>query len=142
MAIQDSKRLPIVLLHLYPNLKNAGMGNDGDYRLDDDGLTGTKLTWLSKSVAEPTDKELADAKEAAVNAHWYRLLRRKRDSLLVESDWTQGADVPSSIKNEYATYRAKLRDLPTTATKPNYSTLNGQNTKDWNIPSYMPTKPN
>ena len=61
---------------------------------------------------------------------------------MVESDWTQGADVPSSIKNEYATYRAKLRDLPTTATKPNYSTLNGQNTKDWNIPSYMPTKPN
>ena len=69
-------------------------------------------------------------------------LRNFRDKELLASDWTQGADVPSSIKNEYATYRAKLRDLPTTATKPNYSTLNGQNTKDWNIPSYMPTKPN
>ena len=46
----------------------------------------------------------------AVNA-----LRRQRDVLLIECDWTQGADVPTSIKNAWVTYRQALRDLPATA---------------------------
>ena len=42
-------------------------------------------------------------------------LRRQRDVLLAECDWTQGADVPASIKNAWTTYRQALRDLPATA---------------------------
>ena len=42
-------------------------------------------------------------------------LRRQRDVLLAECDWTQGADVPASIKNTWVTYRQALRDLPATA---------------------------
>ena len=38
------------------------------------------------------------------------LLRQKRDRLLRESDWTQGADVPDTIKAPWAAYRKALRD--------------------------------
>ena len=41
-------------------------------------------------------------------------LRTERNLLLAESDWTQGADVPASIKDAWVTYRQELRDLPAT----------------------------
>ena len=39
-------------------------------------------------------------------------LRAQRNILLAETDWSQGADVPSTIKAKYNTYRQQLRDLP------------------------------
>jgi hypothetical protein len=44
---------------------------------------------------------------------WIKL-RRSRNFLLTESDWTQVADTPltDSKKAEWATYRQTLRDLP------------------------------
>ena len=41
-------------------------------------------------------------------------LRLKRNTLLVESDWTQYVDSPLSdeAKAEWVTYRESLRDLP------------------------------
>ena len=62
-------------------------------------------------------------------------LRRERDMLLKVSDWTQGEDVPTSIKTPWATYRQALRDLPSNTSSPtidNNGTLGGVN---W------PTKP-
>ena len=49
---------------------------------------------------------------------WLQLLKDHRARYLYESDWTQGADSPltDEKKAEWATYRQKLRDLPTTAT--------------------------
>ena len=43
-------------------------------------------------------------------------LRQKRDSLLINSDWTQTIDSPLSDtkKLEWQTYRQQLRDLPAT----------------------------
>lgn len=43
-------------------------------------------------------------------------LRHKRDSLLINSDWTQTIDSPLSDtkKLEWQTYRQELRDLPAT----------------------------
>lgn len=43
-------------------------------------------------------------------------LRQKRDSLLINSDWTQTIDSPLSDtkKLEWQTYRQELRDLPAT----------------------------
>ena len=43
-------------------------------------------------------------------------MREYRDKLLVESDWTQGDDVPDSIKLPYQTYRQALRDIGGAAT--------------------------
>ena len=54
-------------------------------------------------------------------------LRIRRNSLLVESDWTQNRDVVLSNDAEWKTYRQALRDLPA-------------NTSDWRSPTY-PTKP-
>jgi len=41
-------------------------------------------------------------------------LRLKRNTLLVESDWTQYTDSPldDEVKTEWAVYRVSLRDLP------------------------------
>ena len=61
--------------------------------------------------------------------------------MLVQSDWSQGDDVPSAIKTAWATYRNDLRDLPTTVTKPSYATLSNQTDAEWNILALMPTKP-
>ena len=38
-------------------------------------------------------------------------LRFKRNALLLETDWTQNADVPQATKDKWATYRQELRDL-------------------------------
>ena len=45
---------------------------------------------------------------------FWRKVRRSRNSLLAESDWTQVADTPltDSTKAEWSTYRQTLRDLP------------------------------
>ena len=45
--------------------------------------------------------------------NYLTLLRDDRNQLLLESDWTQGADSPldSSKKTEWQTYRQTLRDI-------------------------------
>ena len=47
-------------------------------------------------------------------------LRTKRNALLVSSDWTQGNDSPLSdeAKDDWATYRQELRDLPASTEDP------------------------
>ena len=143
MAISDSRRLNIVVPYLYPDLVNNG-SESGDYILqnDSDG-SGTFIVWNNEEITKPTDQELADAKEEAINAHWWKILREKRDELLVDSDWSQGADVPDDLKASYVSYRNDLRDLPTTITKPNFDTLNGQEEIEWieDIDASMPSDP-
>lgn len=39
-------------------------------------------------------------------------VRRKRDLLLVKTDWTQLQDVPESTAAAYSVYRQALRDVP------------------------------
>ena len=43
-------------------------------------------------------------------------MRVYRNQLLKESDWTQGDDVPDTIKLPYQTYRKALRDIGDAAT--------------------------
>ena len=47
-------------------------------------------------------------------ADFFPSIRNKRNELLKESDWTQMNDCPlsDSKKQEWATYRQELRDLP------------------------------
>ncbi len=152
MAQKDSRRLTMVMEHLYPDL-NKHTHQSGkvdivhsfpnkDYRLQNnlDG-NGTFVVWQNSEIPEPTAQELADAKEPAIDAHWWKYLRLQRNELLGESDWTQTPDIPSSIKDAWATYRQELRDLPSTVTKPSFETLDNQSFKEWDINSLMPTKP-
>ena len=140
MAQKDSRRLFMVIPYLYPDLASEVVNGDYHLKNDSDG-NGTYVVWLNNDIPEPTAQEIADAKEPALNAHWWKVLRVIRDILLVESDWSQGADVPSDLKASYATYRTDLRDLPDNVTKPDFDTLNNQSIKEWGISSLMPTKP-
>ena len=114
MSNELSRRLSIVLPHLYPNLVNDPV--NGDYYLENmsDGK-GTQLVWLTSKVTKPTDTELANAKEAAVDADWWRLLRKKRDEKLAlehadvkavanSGIWTQ------AIKDDYAALLASREE--------------------------------
>ena len=144
MAQKDSRRLYMVLPYLYPDLEN---GYEKDYYLRNDGDdTGTYLVWNNTEIPEPTAQELVDAKEDAMNAYWWKRLREKRNKLLFDSDWSQGADVPSDLKTSYTAYRQELRDLPTTVSKPDVETLNNESNNEsvdngWNVGNFMPTKP-
>ena len=63
-------------------------------------------------------KAEADARDLE---KWKANFRAQRNAKLKSSDWTQGADVPDSIKTPYAVYRQELRDAPV-----NSSTENGK----------------
>ena len=149
MAQKDSRRLAMVMPHLYPDLKGTPPTVNGEYKPEladyllrnDTNGTGTYIIWQNSEIPEPTAQELADAKEGAINAVWWKSLRFHRDRLLKDSDWSQGTDIPSDLKTSYATYRQELRDLPTAVSKPDYETLNNQSAEEWNIISLMPTKP-
>ena len=152
MAQRDSRRLAMVLPHLYPDLKGTPPTVNGEYKPEladyllrnDTNGTGTYIIWQNSEIPEPTAQELADAKEGAINAVWWKSLRFNRDRLLKDSDWSQGTDIPSDLKTSYATYRNDLRNLPTTVVKPSFETLNNQGGGEWitNIRALMPTKPN
>ena len=135
MAIPRNKRYSIILSHMYPALKV----------LVDWKVTDGVLTWLNEDddVTAPTNTTMDNAREAATDAWWWRRLRQRRDKLLHQSDWSQGADVPSAVKSAWATYRGKLRDLPTTVSKPAFSVLDDKETGVilTDIIALMPTKP-
>ena len=66
------------------------------------------------------------AKDARLLADEWTSIRKKRDRLLTNSDWTQGGDTPltSAKKTAWATYRTSLRDLPSDqSSKTKYSDI-------------------
>ena len=78
-------------------------------------LTGTEysgLEWLDSGATKPTETEINNKISELDSSEPMRLLREERFRLLLECDWTQGADVPNSIKTAWQTYRQALRDLP------------------------------
>mgnify|MGYP000259185118 CR=1 FL=1 len=66
---------------------------------------------------------VSDASGAALTEYNNKLMsecRSTRDLLLTKSDWTQSNDSPltDAKKQEWATYRQALRDLPANTTDP------------------------
>ena len=89
------------------------------------------VSWSSdNSDAQPTESELITAwntyKTRTGGPDWEDF-RRRRNMYLDDTDWSQGGDVPNSLKTKYQTYRQQLRDLP-------------DNTSDPKNPNW-PTKP-
>ena len=64
------------------------------------------------SVVALTDAEIASLESTETTEQKAQSLRDKRDNLLRKSDWTQGADVPTSLKSKWTDYRQNLRNLP------------------------------
>ena len=73
--------------------------------------TGSAWEIKSTLVSEPAAKVWEEDEVWAT-------IRMHRDVWLRDCDWTQGADAPLSTEKiaEYATYRAQLRNLPSTLT--------------------------
>lgn len=74
-----------------------------------------------------TQEQIASLKSSAMQQ-----LRAQRNSLLLQSDWTQLVDTPQAIKSSWAAYRQQLRDLPETVLEPRGFTAWPQN------PDYTP----
>ena len=76
------------------------------------------IEWHSdNTTTAPTKDEIQAEITRLDSVERFVLLRRKRDRLLTESDWTRLDDngLSSDKKTEWATYRQALRDLPSTA---------------------------
>lgn len=70
------------------------------------------LKLLDTDETKPTKEEI-EAKISELDlGEPMRLLREIRDNILLDTDWTQGDDIPSETKSKWAIYRQQLRDLP------------------------------
>ena len=65
---------------------------------------------------QPNEYKIVDGEAVIRTDNTLEILRNKRNELLRQSDWTQVNDSPlsDSKKQEWATYRQSLRDLPST----------------------------
>ena len=75
-----------------------------------------QLNWNSDDIPKPTLEEVNQKIAEYDSIKAFSILRRERDRLLSESDWTQMPDVPEATRTAWQTYRQALRDLPSTAT--------------------------
>lgn len=85
----------------------------------DDGTYESSTLCNGKgAVDKPAWSEVSDKIISKITENEYRPVRKTRDRLLQECDWTVGIDSPLSDdkKEEWKTYRQALRDLPSTLT--------------------------
>lgn len=68
-------------------------------------MCGIGWSYINGQFVEPPEPEQPLEQLAA-------LARSKRNSLLIQTDWTQAADVPQATKDLWAPYRQALRDVP------------------------------
>ena len=75
------------------------------------------LEWLGSGSA-PTESEIDTEVTRLNNIEPVRLLREKRDELLVETDWvvTKATETGVAVSDAWKTYRQALRDLPASST--------------------------
>lgn len=65
---------------------------------------------FGKTLAEIHNIPDEDAKSIVLTEKWNQV-RNYRDTLLKETDWVAGEDVPQSIKDQYFPYRQALREV-------------------------------
>jgi len=75
------------------------------------------LEWHdSNTISKPSLEEIENKLNELTAEEPMRWLREERDQKLKECDWTQGEDVPDTIKTKWKIYRQQLRNLPSTVT--------------------------
>ena len=70
----------------------------------------------TNNVTKPSQSDLEAKFETVKSRENFSKLRKIRNKLLEESDWSQGGDVPDITKTKWQTYRQTLRDLPANQT--------------------------
>ena len=68
------------------------------------------VEWVDERT-QPTAKAVADKLTELKATEGLYFIRKERDRLLAESDWTSGEDVPQAIKDKWFPYRTELRDI-------------------------------
>jgi hypothetical protein len=73
-------------------------------------VNGIRVDLTPEEIAEIEAREAewlagADIRKAAK-------VREERNEKLAATDWTQAADVPQAVKDNYASYRQALRNVP------------------------------
>ena len=78
--------------------------------------TYDSIQWHSSDITKPTESEITNKIAELDAGEAKNLLRKDRNRLLTDCDWTRLDDngLSSSEKTEWATYRQALRDLPAT----------------------------
>jgi hypothetical protein len=76
-------------------------------------LRGTQLEWEDERDAPSRDQIDTWGTEAETRVK-LRRLRLERNSYLLETDWSQSADVPEATKTKWQVYRQELRDITNT----------------------------
>jgi len=104
-----------------------------DKRMIDNPDQGYIDGYLPNPNTHSVNIETKALEEVVVTVNYYDWFRQRRNLLLGDTDWTQGADSPLSDakKTEYQTYRQTLRDLPNSVSDP----LTSKDSVTW------PTKP-
>jgi len=71
---------------------------------------------IIEGIYEVSEYKIIDASPVEQSIDFWETIRLQRNELLNQSDWTQINDSPlsDSKKQEWATYRQLLRDLPNT----------------------------
>ena len=104
--------------------------------------TYDNLQWNSDDIEKPSEADV-NAKIAEIEAAYpLKYLREERDDMLAKSDWTQGEDVPTTIKNKWKAYRQELRDLPSKYPNPTFDGTINVASKHLRLTDVVwPTKP-
>ena len=103
------------------NIKYYATKRNAEEILDIDGKSHDPKQYVQSHFV-PDDS----AKDARILTDEWVRIRRERDKLLTESDWTQANDTPLSDANvaNWKTYRTSLRDLPSDqSSKTKYSDI-------------------
>ena len=103
------------------NIKYYASKRDAEEILDVEGKSYDPKQYVSSHFVGDDS-----AKDARILADEWTDIRRERDRLLTESDWTQGNDTPLSDADvaKWKTYRTSLRDLPSDqSSKTKYSDI-------------------
>ena len=103
------------------NIKYYSTKRNAEEILDIDGKSHDPKQYVQSHFV-PDDS----AKDARILTDEWVRIRRERDKLLTESDWTQANDSPLTDANvaKWKTYRTSLRDLPSDqSSKTKYSDI-------------------
>ena len=71
---------------------------------------GEAIVGYGQTLKEFLGMSDSEAEAAVLEGNW-NAVRSERDQLLSKCDWTQGVDVPDSIKLAWQSYRQALRDM-------------------------------
>ena len=112
-------KVPDIIAWKYPEAKFHYQGDGVQIKKhDNNGDVCEGLTWLDDNINKPTKAQIDSWRSDAEEAYKWDDVREKRDSLLAKSDYVMMADYPLEDKDEWASYRELLRDIPQTYDDP------------------------